>query len=666
MINKKTYLKESVVELIKKLEDKIKYHKKVYYQGHPEISDCEYDQLENQLREIDPENYVLNLVGSSVDNDPIKHDKKMLSLNKTYEIDDLVKWANGEEIISTNKVDGMSCSLIYNSKGKLSVAKTRGDGIFGENIFDKVLWMDSIPKNISEDNLEKVFTEGSFDSFEIRGELYCDQQSFLELANEMEKLKLDRPTSPRNIVAGILLRKENIELARYIKFWAYEIFSNKLNIQFEEDKFLLLKAIRQNVIDYQKLKTRDDFERVIEEARLFINEGSYQIDGIVFTYNDLKKHDELGETAHHPRYKMAFKFQGETAQTIIENIEWSISRNGVLTPVANVSPVELSGATISRVTLHNFGMCKEYQLKSGVKIEIVRSGEVIPKFLSVVSSSHNQCIDGVEEMFSYPVACPYCNSETIVKDIRLYCSNEFCPGREKEIILNFVQKIGIEDLSTRRLDELIVKGLVKKIPDLYKLAEEDFIKLDKTKEKLAKKLFESIQKTKNVDLITFLSALGISGGAVNKCEKIVRNGINSLEKILNLTKDDLIKIESFAEKSANDFISSLNEKRVLINELIVEGGVVVSSIELSRRESAISGKKICITGALSMKRAEMETMIKDAGGIVVSSVSKNTDYLLTNETDSSSSKYVSAKKNNVTVISEEDMKNLLASITKHV
>lgn len=621
---------------IQKLETEIIKHKALYYQGRPEISDSEYDKIEDELRKLDPNNPTLQIVGSTTSaSDKIKHDKKMLSLEKTYVLDDLVSWMGKEEILSTMKLDGISCSLIYQD-GELSLAKTRGDGTFGENITKKVMWISNVPKFIKQKN--KV---------EIRGELYCDEESFFRLSNEMTSIGLEKPTSQRNIVAGLMGRKDNLELCRYIKFMAFDYLSDE-NFKHEEDKFKILSKFEFLIPDYEVHKSKDSLEDVIERARNFMSEGNYQIDGLVFTYNKMALHEELGETSHHPRYKLAFKFQGESKTTTLNEIIWSVSRNGILTPVGDVEPVELSGAMISRVTLHNYGMVAANNLKSGDVIEIIRSGEVIPKFLSVVKPSKNK--------FEIPDHCPSCDSKVEIVDIRIYCKNEFCPGKNKEIILNFIQKIGIEDLSGKRLDELIKAKLVKTIPDLYRLEAGDLMKLDKVKDKLSQKLIESIVKTKTVDLITFLSALGITGGAFNKCEKVVRAGFDNVKKLKNLSIEQLMSIEGFAEKSATEFLNSLREKHDLIDELVDLGFEFTID---ETRETKITGLKICITGALSEKRPVVEDMIRAGGGIMVSSVSKNTDILVTNETDPSSSKFKKALELKIKIITEAELMKLL-------
>lgn len=621
---------------IKVLEDLILKHKALYYQGRPEITDAEFDRLEDELKKLDPQNAALSVVGTtSSASDKIKHDKKMLSLEKTYVLDDLLSWKGHEDILSTMKLDGISCSIVFDN-GKLTLAKTRGDGTYGENIMAKVMWIKSIPKLITPKN-----------KIEIRGELFCDEESFFHLSSEMTSMGLDKPTSQRNIVAGLMGRKDNLEFCRYIKFMAFDYISDE-PIKFEEEKFDKLLKFGFTIPEIEVHKSTSTIEKTIEKAREFMSEGHYQVDGLVFTYNKMSLHEELGETSHHPRYKIAFKFQGESKTTVLKEIIWSVSRNGILTPVGDIEPVELSGAMISRVTLHNYGLVLQNNLKSGDTIEIIRSGEVIPKFLSVVKSSKNE--------FQIPSVCPSCGKKVEIEDIRIYCRNDLCPGKNKEVILNFIQKIGIEDLSGKRLEELMNAKMVSTIGDIYRLTSEDLMKIDKVKDKLSTKLIESIAKTKNADLIIFLSALGISGGAFSKCEKVVRAGYDSIKKIKNLTLENLMSIESFAEKSATEFLSSLQEKHALIDELVDVG--FEFSVE-ETRETALTGKKICITGALTEKRPVIEDRIREGGGIVVSSVSKNTDVLVTNETDPTSSKFKKALELKIKIITEAELQKLL-------
>jgi len=624
---------------IQELEELILYHKEKYYQGTAQISDEQYDKLEEDLKKLDPENPVLGLVGFKQTEvmAKVEHQRKMLSLDKTYSEKDLIKWISDHEVISIFKIDGSSCSLIYED-GHLVMAKTRGDGQVGENISKKALYIPGVPKSVPEGR-----------SFEVRGEIYCVEPQFCHLIEDMKKLNLEAPTSQRNIVAGLLGRKENIQLARFLSFKAFDFISED-KFKFEHEKLDILKKYGFTIPDYEIHKSFNSLEKRIAEAKDFMSKGDYLIDGLVLVYDDLNLHRELGETSHHPRYKMAFKFQGETKITTIKDLEWGVSRNGILTPVALVEPVELSGAVISRVTLHNFGMVKTFELKKDDQIEIVRSGEVIPKFLGVAESSKRQ--------FTYPEVCPSCQSQLKIEDIWLYCENKKCPAKIKEEMLNYIHKAGIDDISDKRLEEMIIKGLVDDVADLYKLKIDDFLILDKVKIKLATKMYENIQKTKKQGLVQFISAIGVEGVSSAKSEKIINNGYNTLDKIQEITLDKMLSIEGFAEKSSMDFMNSLREKKELIEKLI-KAGVEVQTDEINSGEGPLGGAKFCITGEMSNPRAEVEKMIKKNGGVIVSSVSKNTTYLLTNETESSSSKFLKAKSLGVPVIDESKLMKLI-------
>ncbi|WP_408098319.1 NAD-dependent DNA ligase LigA [Peredibacter sp. HCB2-198] len=623
---------------IQELEKLILHHKELYYTGHAEISDEKYDKLEAELKSLDPENPVLQLVGfkQAESTSKVEHQRKMLSLDKTYDETDLAKWIGKHEVVSVFKIDGSSCSLIYEN-GHLVTAKTRGDGQFGENITKKAVFIPDIPKHV-----------GNKGTFEVRGEVYCVEKNFFTLSKEMQDMGLEAPTSQRNIVAGLLGRKENIQLCRHLSFQAFDIIDDE-EFTKEHQKLDALKGLGFITPDYEIHKAGKDLKERIAEAKNFMSSGDYLIDGLVVVYDDLKHHAELGETSHHPRYKIAFKFAGETKVAKINEIEWGVSRNGTLTPVALIEPTELSGAMIGRVTLHNFGMVQNFQLKAGDKIEIIRSGEVIPKFLGVVERSDGE--------FTHPTNCPSCSSKLVIHDIWLQCENDLCPAKIKEEILNYIFKANIEDVSDKRLDEMINKGLVEGIPDLYRLRHEDFLLLDKVKDKLATKMFENIQKTKHQSLAQFISAIGVEGVSIAKSEKIIAQGYNTLEKIQDLTVEKMLQIEGFAEKSSESILASLRKKKPLIDELL-SVGVVVKADETASGEGPLKGLSFCLTGALSQPRPQIEKLIKQNGGIIAG-VSKNLSYLVTNDEDSTSSKYVKATSLKIPIIKEDQLMKML-------
>jgi DNA ligase (NAD+) len=642
---------------IQELEKIILKHKILYDQGRPSISDQEYDLLESQLRQLSPDSSVLTLIGTTssvAKSKKIPHGRKMLSLAKVYDRDDLKKWIDQKKVIGCYKIDGMSCSLIY-EKGKLVLAKSRGDGEWGEDLTEKMMWIDSIPKTMDDDH-----------SCEVRGEIFCEENDFHLLAQEMLDLHLTPPTSARNIVAGLMGRKEYLSLCRYLRFFAFDVgaesvdeqrsFYQKHHIKSEGDKYCFLQNHHFTIPPYVLLDSKDkDHELVLNQwmnqTQYFMETGSYGVDGIVWTYDDLSLHFQLGETSHHPRYRMAFKFAGVFKETTIVNIEWNISRQGILTPVAVVEPVELSGALVSRVTLHHFGLVKQLNLKVGDRIEIIRSGEVIPKLSRVIQST--------EGIFLYPDHCPVCHQQVQIENIRLFCSNKDCAGKNLEGLIDFVQKLGIEDIGPRRLEEMVEKGLVRNIPDLFYVKEEDFYRLDKVKDKMAKKMFQRIQQAKEVDLAKLLGALGLQGGGQVTCEKILSAGYHTIDHFFHLTKENLEKLDGFAEKSAEAFIESWNRKKPLVKDLIAAGLIIRSFAPPNVQQNNLTNaSSFCITGTLSRPRKEIEQLIKNAGGKIMSQVSSQTDYLVANQQENSS-KYKTALKLNISIVDEYQLEELL-------
>ncbi len=621
------------------LASEIMRHKRLYYAGRPEISDIDYDKLEDELKLLAPNHPVLGIVGAvniESANSKVTHDLPMLSLDKTYDVKDLLKWASGHEVMGTLKVDGTSMSLVYR-EGRFSLAKTRGDGRQGEDVTAKLKWVaDAIPQ------IDVV------ESFEVRGELYCSESNFLSLAEEMQSLGLERPSSPRNIVAGILGRKVHGELARYFNFFAFDVIGlNSFKSEMEKIAWLDKNGFR--LPEPRLLKKPSDLEAYLDHVKQKMEEDEIGCDGAVFSYNDLATHEELGATAHHPRYKLSFKWQGETARSKISKIEWATSRLGIVTPVAVIEPVELSGAKITNITLHNAAHVRAYNLKSGDFIELVRSGEVIPKFLSVVTSAVGHC--------DIPATCPSCRSTLISDDVRIKCMNHHgCPAQQAGVILNWIRAVNVEDLSEKRLQQMIDAGLVSSIPDLYKLSMEDLLTLPATKEKMAKKLFENIQSSKTAPLAMFLNGLGIEGAGQTTWEKLLEV-FHSLEKIRKTAVEDIIAIDGFAEKSAQQIIEGLTRQSKLIDQLLVVGLTPEAPISHSDGPRPLDGMSFVITGALSRPRKEIEDLIKKAGGRMVSSVSKATSVLVTNETDSASSKMIKAKELGIKIWSEAELMN---------
>jgi DNA ligase (NAD+) len=631
---------------IELLAENILEHRRLYYNGNPSISDYEYDKLEESLKTLDPEHPIFSLVGSENTSKSlkIKHETPMLSLAKTYSIKELLAWQKDRELIATHKIDGNSLSLIF-EKGALSSGQTRGNGIYGENVTNKIKWLRSCPRHI-ETKLPNGKKPDSY-KIEVRGEVYCTQDNFFALIETMKNYNLELPKNPRNIVAGILGRKKHTHLSRFFSFFAFDIkvYTSETFFLHEIDKYKWLAHAGFSLPEFKFLATEHDTRSYLNTVKKEIEQSQYGIDGAVFTYNDTKLHKKLGSTSHHPRYKMSFKWQGVSARTQIKDIIWSTSRLGIVTPVAQIEPTTLSGAKISKVTLHNAGFIKLHNIKVGDQIEIIRSGEVIPKFLQVTNSAKGN--------FYLPTKCPSCSTTLTEENIRLICNNQNCPSKLLKTILNWISSVGIEDLSEKRLLQLIKADLVKDICDLYSLSIKDFLSLGGMQEKLSLKLYTSIQKSKSIDLLSFLNGLGIASSGVNTWKSIIQE-FNTLEKIQKISSEELENINGFAKKSATQITKGLREKAQLIKKLLAIE--IIPYEEKTQPQSLqLQNQKFVISGSMSKPRKEIIEIIEQAGGKISSSVSKETTALIVSNIESQSSKTQKAVKLNIPIWTEVDL-----------
>ena len=621
---------------VEQLAAKIQAHRIAYARGEPRLSDFEYDALEEQLRQLDPQHPLLQKPGTEVTAAAkAGHAVPMLSLQKTYHTSELLSWVGTREIVGTLKIDGNSLSLVYRH-GKLQVAKTRGDGQRGENVTAKSRYIEAVPASIADTR-----------HLEVRGELYCDTAKFYVLAAEMETLALPRPLSPRNVVAGLLGRKEHHQLVRHFSFTACDLlyYDDSAGLATEMDKLAVLTALGFALPQPQLLTSPAAIEAYLEQVRAKIATDEIPLDGAVFSFNSLAYARELGNTTHHPRSRLAFKWQGETAVVRIDNIVWDTSRFGIVTPVAEIEPVFLNNASIRRVTLHNFANVKLYNLKRGSEIKIVRSGEVIPKFLAVVQEGEGE--------LAIPSTCPAC--ATLLQDdgVRLLCPNNDCPAQQRRALLNWVRCAEIRDLSEKRLAAMMELGLVKSIPDLYRLTQDDLLRVPLTGERLASKLHASITASKKLPAARLLSGLSIRGGGRATWNALLRVA-PTIEAVLALSAAEISAIDGFAEKSAQQLYQGLQARRALLDELLAVG-VEALVVPLTLPSRGHQKQKYVISGALSQPRTFYQALIEKHGASLAASVSVQTTAVVTADPELNSSKVKAARKLNVPLISEQEL-----------
>lgn len=643
---------------IEKLASQILYYKKLYYSGKSVISDTEYDAIEDKLRNLSPDHPALSVVGYNIaDNakNKIIHHIPMLSLAKTYDQKDLLDFLNKHTCVAVDKVDGMALSLEYNSKGNLVVASTRGDGKFGENITEHVFHILSIPKKIHLDqNLPKDM------HFEVRGEVYFPQSKFKNYADKFDSF--------RNAVPGTLGRKEVdevIDILNCFEFYPYDLLAfqgqeNLDSIQFNnifDVDFDYLKKIQLiHLFGFQfSSAPLHEIRQPIGESELakfiqeiYTRERDYQIDGIVFRVRNETSWERLGNTSHHPKGSLAFKQAGETAETEILAIEENVGRSGKITFRAKLKPVFLSGATISYATLHNAEYIEQGNYSVGAKVKIIRSGEVIPAIIDLIEPGPNK--------YMLPKHCK-CGYELTRQGPDLMClEKRTCNYKDQESLVYFVSSLDIMGVSDKIVFKLREAGLLNEPADLYKITVEDLLQIEGFAQKSSENIVASIQKAKELPLAKFLTALGLKRGGAVKCQEVARKCV-TLENVLKLKTEELLEEKGWADKSAEDFVSSLQDKYPIINNLLKYVKVLddTSANEMLKHAShPYYGKSICITGALSKPREEYKYLLEKVGAKLVSSVTSKTDFLVCNEA-SSSSKYKEAQKLSIPVIKEEEL-----------
>ncbi|MBF0493145.1 MAG: NAD-dependent DNA ligase LigA [Deltaproteobacteria bacterium] len=589
---------------LEELEKQIRHHNQLYFEkAAPEISDYDFDQLLLRLKKISPSSALLSEIypdTSSPIKKTISHSSPMLSLDKCYEEKELLKWAEKFEgdIWATPKIDGLATELRYNEEGRLILAATRGDGIVGEDITENARMILDIPQKISAGPLE------------IRGEIYM-RLSIFEAYKEGF-------ANPRNLAAGAIKQKNPKKTKAYqLSFFGYDILG--LPLKTEEEKFKLLQKFSIPTVESKKVN-RKTMHEAYEYFLAKRAQEDFETDGVVFKANSTEEQKHLGFTAHHPRYAIAYKFQGDSGVTTLKEVEWSVSRTQVITPVGIVEPVQLSGATVRHVSLHNVGLMQKLGLRVGSKVLMMRRGGVIPNLENVIEAG-----EGPEIV--PPSHCPSCHAATELRDDFLYCSSKTGCRRAKLLELeHFMKVIECDGFGEKLLEKLYDNGLVVDASDFFDLKISDLLDLERMGETLAEKLIGNIQAKKNLTLEKFIRALGIRELAKHSA-KILAKEFGSLKKILSLQEEDLEAIHTFGPVIAREVVEGLSRKRGLIERLIER----VQLIEMLPVPSPgkFSGKTFLFTGKMSsMDRSEAEKKVEALGGEIASGVTKDLTYLV--------------------------------------
>lgn len=661
------------IDTKKKIEDlrrKIRHHDYMYYVlSQPEVSDKEYDDLLRGLKELEDkypqfktgDSPTERITGGILEGfKTVKHRQKMLSLDNTYSFDELKDWdqrvrkgiASSEkpEYVVELKIDGVSANITY-EKGKLTIGATRGDGETGEDVTQNIKTIRAIPLALREKDFP--------DLIEIRGEVYMDRRDFAILNREREDLGEVLFANTRNAASGSLkLLDTSIVGKRRLNFFAHSLGEHtgfKVPTHWDFLQKLKVWGIRTN----PDSKLCNNLEEVFEYCSQWQEKRdklTYDIDGIVVKVNRLTQQERLGFTHKAPRWAVAYKFPAHQATTEVLDIKVNVGRTGVITPTATLRPVECAGVTISNVTLHNFDEIKRLSIKAGDRVLIERAGEVIPKVVKVVKSLG-------KKSFSVPKACPACSGKIVKEkeeDVAYRCINPSCPAQLERGLLHFASRaaMDIEGMGEAVVSQLVNLKLINNFADVYKLKEEDLLKLELFKNKKAKNLISAIQESKKKPLSKLIFGLGIRHVG-EKAAYVLAKEFKTLDNLVVGKKEDFDKIYEVGPVLAQSIVDyfSQGSTRKLIEGLRASG-VNFKETVVEIRRSALTGKSVVFTGELKgYSRSEAEELVRRFGGSASSGVSKNTDYVVAGENPGS--KYDNAKKLGVKIIDENKFKEMI-------
>ena len=617
---------------------------KAYDEGHPIMSDKEWDSLYFSIKgQADSQGIDYQVVSELK---KVEHNHPMLSLDKTKDIEVLKSFIGDREYVVMPKYDGLSCSLLY-KKGKLVRAETRGNGQVGEDITHNAMVIPSIPKWINDESEEVI----------VDGEIICRNNIF-------QKNFSDQYSNSRNFAAGsIRLLDANECSLRGLEFWAWALIKSDFKTSSLGNNMLHLLNNRFYET-WTSSKDVPSIESGIEELKSWAAYYSIPIDGVVVRYDDEEYSSSLGNTAHHPRGALAFKFYDETYPTRLFNIEWTMGRLGTLTPVAVFEPVEIDGAEVSRANLHNISIMKEllgdkpYQ---GQKIEVYRSNMIIPQIYSADKSEPNCRV----EYFEIPEICPYCGAKLTQKNengsIVLYCNNSECESNLVVRLDHFAGKRGldIKGLSRATLEKLINYGWISSAIDIFNLEQhrDEWIKKEGFGPRSVDKILAAIDKSKeSCELNKFISAIGIPLIGQNVAKDIAKY-FSTYENFRDAINNnyDFTQIPNFGLSKAYEIMNFDYQEADKIAELITFSAAKPEKNLLSAH---LDGLTFVITGKLTeyKNRAELKSIIEENGGRVVETINKKTSYLINNDINSISAKNLAAKKANIPILSEKDFK----------
>ena len=631
---------------------------KAYYQENREImSNYEYDKLYDELHEMEEE------TGTVLSNSPTirvgyellsnlpkeRHERVMLSLDKTKEISVLRDWLGERKGVLSWKLDGLTIVMTYEG-GKLTKAVTRGNGEIGEVVTNNAKFFTNIPVNISYKG-----------SLVLRGEAVISYSDFDKINEQIPETE-GKYKNPRNLCSGSVRQLNNkITAERNVRFYAFSVV--KADADFKNSRIEQLNWLKNqgfSVVEFKKVAS--DIEEAVKWFEEHINDNDLPSDGLVLTFDDIKYGESLGSTAKFPRDSIAFKWKDEVKETKLLEIEWSASRTGLINPIAIFEPVELEGTTVSRASVHNLSIMEELELGIGDTINVYKANMIIPQVSDNLTRSNNAEV---------PEHCPVCGGETVIKndnDIKtLYCINDECLAKQIKSFTHFVSRdaLNIEGLSEATIEKLIAKGLVKELADIFHVEKyKDIItKMEGFGEKSFNNLVNSVNKARKTTAARLLYSFGIANIGLSNAKLISRKFNDDWDKIQNAKFEELIEIGGIGEVMANSYVKFFGDekKKAIVEDVLKEVEIEVSSKTSS--EQIFENYIFVITGSVEhfKNRDELKALIEEKGGKVTNSVTSKTNYLINNDNLSNSSKNKKAKELGIEIITEEQFLQRLNS-----
>jgi DNA ligase (NAD+) len=636
---------KNIEKEIAELREKIRYHEHRYYVlDDPEISDFEFDKLMERLKELElahpelvtPDSPTQRVGGAPAAEFPkVRHPAPMMSLDNTYSVDELrdfdrrVRELAGRdrvEYVAELKLDGLSMALTYQD-GALAHGVTRGDGEVGEDVTSNIRTIRSLPLRLEAKKLKLI---GHPARFEVRGEVIMTRKAFEQTNAQREAAGEQKFANPRNSAAGSIRQLDpRIVAERKLDMFVYYLLVNGVELPGEHARALeTLSAMGFKVNPYwRRCPAFDDLLAYIQEWESKRESLDYEIDGIVIKVNNTGLWPELGTTAKSPRWAVAYKYSPRQARTRVIDIRPQVGRTGTLTPVADLEPVDVGGVTVSHATLHNIDEIERLGVKIGDTVLIQRAGEVIPQVVEVVEHAPGG------KKFEMPGKCPVCGGDVYRAEgeVAYRCVNTACPAKLKESLLYFAGRraMNIDGLGEALVDQLVDKGLVHDVADLYHLTHPQLADLERMGDKSAQNLLDEIQRSKQAELARVIFALGIRFVG-ERTGQLLANHFGSLDKLAKATREELVEAEEVGPRVAEAIQEFFQEERNReVIEKLRKAGLQFEQEQTRKREGKLAGKQFVLTGTLpTYSRDQAKQMIEESGGRVVGSVSKKTDYVV--------------------------------------